>query len=141
MVAVFGFTANCTCSCFKGDLNTNMISITLSNIRWPSGFNGILPAPFYEGLPSRKRRTGYLAYLKKDSNGNFVPLTGHQDAGFSFKVVYGLFNWQYRLPQDFSVLQPRDADGNPILRKGEPNWGHPRASPPKVDPSAFKEKK
>ena len=88
-----------------------------------------------------QKQSDYILLLKKDSNGNFVPLTGHQDAGFSFKVVYGLFNWQYRLPQDFSVLQPRDADGNPILRKGEPNWGHPRASPPKVDPSAFKEKK
>lgn len=132
------FTANCYVrSCFKGDLNTNMISITF--VQDPGGrpgFNGILPAPFYEELClPEKRRTGYLAYLKKDSNGNFVPLTGHQDAGFSIKIVYDQFGWQCKLPQDFSVLQSRDMDDNPILRKGEPNWGHPSAFPKKVESS------
>lgn len=124
------FTANCYVrSCFKGNLNTNMISITF--VQHPDGkpgFNGIVPVPFYEELClPEKTRTAYLAYLKKDSHGNFVPLTGHQDAGFSIKIVYDLFGRQCKLPQDFSILQPRDENDNPFLRKGELNWG-PRAT-------------
>ena len=124
------FTANCYVrSCFKGNLNTNMISITF--VQHPDGkpgFNGIVPVPFYEELClPEKIRTAYLAYLKKDSHGNFVPLTGRQDAGFSIKIVHDLFGRQCKLPQDFSILQPRDENDNPILRKGESNWG-PRAT-------------
>lgn len=131
------FTANCYVrSCFKGNLNTNMISITF--IQHPDGrpgFNGIVPVPFYEELClPEKRRTAYLAYLKKDSNGNYIPLTGRQDAGFSIKIVYDRFGQQCKLPQDFSILQPRDLDDNPILRKGESNWGPPSALPKKVEP-------
>jgi hypothetical protein len=130
------FTANCYVrSCFKGDLNTNMISITFAqDPGGRPGFNGIVPVPFYEELClPEKRRTAYLAYLKKDSNGNYVPLTGHQDAGFSIKIVYDRFGQQCKLPQDFSVLQPRDIDDNPILRKGESSWIPPGALPQKAD--------
>lgn len=130
------FTANCYVrSCFKGNLNTNTISIMFAqDPDCKPGFNGITPAPFYEELClPEKYRTGYLAYLKKNSSGNFIPLTGHQDAGFSIKTVIGGFRRLYNSLNVFSVLQPRDVDDNPVLRKGERRWVVPNSTSNKVE--------
>ena len=111
-------------STFKGSVSDKTISLLF--FQHPDGrfgFNGVMAAPFYEQLTlPEEHRTAYLAYLRKDASGQFVPFTGHRDAGISIKAVP-----QHFLPHHFSVLQPRDKLNKPVERTGKPRRDSPAA--------------
>jgi hypothetical protein len=54
------------------------------------GFNGVIPAPL-----SRDQRLEFLAYLRREKSGGWVPVTGHEDAGLSIKALMKNLDHKY----------------------------------------------
>jgi hypothetical protein len=85
------------------------------------GFNGVIAAPF-----SRDKRLEFLAYLRREKSGGWVPVTGHEDAGLSIKAVmknldYKYLNLRPAAPENRVGTQgPSAATANPAIPAGLP---------------------
>lgn len=116
------YIAHCSViSTFKGTLKGEVSLLFFQHPNGMPGFNGVIPAPFYEELTiDAAYRTRYLAYLKHNpqASNEFIPVSGHQDAGASIFALTKPRSMQFLCPH-FSVIQPRDASGKPIERTEE----------------------
>ena len=75
----------------KGDAPPQEVSLLFfQHADGRPGFNGVIPAPF-----SRDKRLEYLAYLRREKPGGWVPVTGHEDAGLSIKALMKNLDYKY----------------------------------------------
>lgn len=118
------YKAHCSViSTFKGTLKGEVSLLFFQHPIGMPGFNGVIPAPFYEELTiDAAYRRKYLAYLKRNPEAldEFIPVSGHQDAGASIFALTKPETIQIQLLcPHFSVIQPKDAFGKPIDRTEE----------------------